>query len=162
MLVVHQTARGISLEASSFIIMLHITLRLIGLLILSTPILGADYGDYLVTSVIDVYDGDTLRVNIQDLPPIIGHNIRVRLRGIDTPEIQAQCFHEYQQALLARDRLRELVSAADTIQLKNAQRGKYFRIVADLILDGENAGDILIHEKLALRYDGGRKKHPWC
>jgi len=161
-LVVRQTAEDICLETSSFIIMLHVTFRLIGLLILSTPILGADYGKYLVTAVINVYDGDTLRVNIQDLPPIIGQNIRVRLRDIDTPEMQAQCFHEYQQALLARDRLHELVSAADIIELKNVQRGKYFRIVADLILDGENAGDILIHEKLAIRYDGGRKTHQWC
>ena len=46
--------------------------------------------------------------------------------------------------------------------MQNVQRGKYFRIVADLILDGENSGDILIHEKLAIRYDGGRKTHPWC
>lgn len=142
--------------------MLKISLKFIALLILSTAMLRADYGDYIVASVIDVYDGDTLRVNIHGLPPIIGQNIRVRLRGIDTPEIQAQCFHEYQQALHARDRLRKLVSAADTIELKNVQRGKYFRIVADLILDGKNAGDILVHEKLGIRYNGGKKAHQWC
>lgn len=40
------------------------------------------------------------------------------------------------------------------------KRGKYFRIVADVIVDDENLGDILVKSGFAKYYDGG-KKDPW-
>jgi endonuclease YncB( thermonuclease family) len=112
--------------------------------------------------VISIYDGDTIRVNINNLPPIIGQNIRIRLSNIDTPEIKGQCSREKKLALIARDRLRQLVNNAHTIEIHNLQRGKYFRIVADLMLDGQNASDILINENLGVPYKGGKKIHSWC
>lgn len=123
---------------------------------------SAQYGQYVVTQVISIYDGDTIRVNINNLPPIIGQNIRIRLSNIDTPEIKGQCSREKKLALIARDRLRQLVNNAHTIEIHNLQRGKYFRIVADLMLDGQNASDILIHENLGVPYKGGKKIHSWC
>lgn len=41
-------------------------------------------------------------------------------------------------------------------------RGKYFRIVADVYLDGKNLGDILVKEDHAVAYDGGTKTKDWC
>ena len=41
----------------------------------------------VINEVINVYDGDTFRVNIDEFPPIIGENIAIRILGIDTPEI---------------------------------------------------------------------------
>jgi endonuclease YncB( thermonuclease family) len=43
------------------------------------------------------------------------------------------------------------------IILKNMRRGKYFRIVADVIIDDVNLGDELLSQGLAQRYDGGKK-----
>jgi endonuclease YncB( thermonuclease family) len=131
-------------------------------LLFIVPIASAQYGHYVVTQVISIYDGDTIRVNIKHLPPIIGQNIRVRLSNIDTPEIKGQCSRENKLALIARDRLRHLVNNAHTIEIHNLQRGKYFRIVADLILDGQNASEMLIREKLGVPYNGGKKIHSWC
>jgi endonuclease YncB( thermonuclease family) len=37
------------------------------------------------------------------------------------------------------------------------QRGKYFRIVADVFVDGSNLGQELIERGLAKPYDGGTK-----
>jgi len=37
------------------------------------------------------------------------------------------------------------------------QREKYFRIVADVDIDGQDLGQMLIHEGLAQPYDGGKK-----
>ncbi len=42
------------------------------------------------------------------------------------------------------------------------ERGKYFRIAADVIVDGENLGDIRIEAGVAVRYDGGTKTKDWC
>ena len=56
----------------------------------------------------------------------------------------------------------DILKDADQIKLKNMERGKYFRIAADVIVDGENLADILIEAGMAVRYDGGKKTHKWC
>ena len=52
------------------------------------------YGTVSVSKVISVYDGDTFRVNIDSLPPIVGKNIPIRVNGVDTPEIRGKCQYE--------------------------------------------------------------------
>ena len=42
------------------------------------------------------------------------------------------------------------------------ERGKYFRIAPDVIVDGENLADLLIDASVALKYDGGKKMKNWC
>ena len=44
----------------------------------------------------------------------------------------------------------------------NIKRGKYFRIAADVIVDGESLADVLIEAGVAIKYDGGKKIHKWC
>ena len=56
----------------------------------------------------------------------------------------------------------DILKDARQIVLKNTKRGKYFRIAADVIVDGETLGDILIEAGMAVRYDGGKKNHKWC
>jgi len=51
---------------------------------------------------------------------------------------------------------------AKTIELRNMQRGKYFRIVADVYADGQSVGEGLVREGLAVVYDGGKKIKDWC
>ena len=46
---------------------------------------------------------------------------------------------------------------AKTIELRNMKRGKYFRIVAEVWVDGQNLGQLLIEKGLAKLYDGGKK-----
>jgi len=41
-------------------------------------------------------------------------------------------------------------------------RGKYFRIVGRLIVDGMDISDLLIQRQLAVLYDGGTKRKDWC
>ena len=94
------------------------------------------YGSVTVSKVISVYDGDTFRVNIDSLPPIVGKNIPVRLEGVDTPEINGKCQYEKDLALKARDFVRRKLLNATEIKLNDLQRGKYFRIVAKVYIDG--------------------------
>ena len=51
----------------------------------------------------------------------------------------------------------DILKETDKINLKNIQRGKYFRIVADVIVDGENLGNILVESGMAILYAGGKK-----
>ena len=94
------------------------------------------YGTVTVSKVISVYDGDTFRVNIASLPPIVGKNIPIRVNGVDTPEIRGKCQYEKNLALDARDFVRNKLADAKEIKLTNLQRGKYFRVVANVLVDG--------------------------
>jgi endonuclease YncB( thermonuclease family) len=44
------------------------------------------------------------------------------------------------------------------LSIKNTSRGKYFRIVARVFADGVEVADLLIDQKLAFRYFGGKKQ----
>ena len=109
----------------------------------------------------DVYDGDTFRVNIDSLPPIVGKNIPIRVNGIDTPEVQGKCEYEKNLAIEARDFVRGKLANAKEIKLTNLQRGKYFRVVANVLVDGVSLEQELLDNELAYEYNGG-KKLSWC
>ena len=119
------------------------------------------YGPKVVSKVISVYDGDTFRVDINSLPPIVGKNIPIRVNGVDTPEIRGKCQYEKNLALKARDFVRDKLSNAKEIKLTNLQRGKYFRVVANVLVDDVSLEQELLDNKLAYEYSGG-KKLSWC
>ena len=115
----------------------------------------------VINKVINVYDGDTFRVNIDEFPPIIGENIAIRILGIDTPEIKGNCQQERQLAIKARDFTRKYLNSGSVISLTDLKRDKYFRILANVYIDGKNLGDALLMQNLAVVYLG-KKKFNWC
>ena len=131
------------------------------LLIITSAQAAPQYGTVTVSKVISVYDGDTFRVDIDSLPPIVGKNIAIRVNGVDTPEIRGKCQYEKNLALEARDFVRAKLVNAKEIKLTNLQRGKYFRVVANVVVDGVSLEQELLDNKLAYEYDGG-KKLSWC
>ena len=139
--------------------------KLLLLLILSLGVFSSqaapEYGTVTVSKVISVYDGDTFRVDIDSLPPIVGKNIAIRLNGVDTPEIRGKCKYEKDLAVKARDFVRNKLANAKEIKLTKLQRGKYFRVVADVMVDGVSLEQELLENELAYKYTGG-KKSSWC
>jgi len=119
------------------------------------------YGSLSVSKVNSVYDGDTFRVDIDALPPIIGKNIRIRVNGVDTPEIRGKCQYEKDLAVKARDFVQDKLTNAKHINLINVQRGKYFSIVAHVLIDDISLSQLLLDNQLAYEYTGG-KKNSWC
>ena len=117
------------------------------------------YGDYQGAIYLQNYDGDTIRFDLPGYPPIAGDDIRVRVNGIDTPEIKGKCEKEKYDAKQAQQMVADILKDAEQIVLRNMERGKYFRIAADVIVDGESLGDMLIEAGMAVRYDGGKKIH---
>lgn len=43
------------------------------------------------------------------------------------------------------------------VELRNIRRGKYFRITAEVYVDGHNLAQLLIERGFALPYEGGKK-----
>ena len=134
-----------------------LTFLLISVCIQAKP----QYGTVTVSKVISVYDGDTFRVDINSLSSIVGKNIPIRVNGVDTPEIKGKCEYEKKLALKARDFVRAKLANAKEIKLTNLQRGKYFRVVANVVVDGVSLEQELLDNQLAYEYSGG-KKLSWC
>ena len=99
-----------------------------------------NYGDVAVLEITSIYDGDTFRANLKGYPAIIGEHMSIRINGIDTPELRGKCDKEKQLARKAKQFTVERLRGATTITLKNIKRGKYFRLIADVYVDGISLG----------------------
>ena len=115
------------------------------------------YGEATVLEITSVYDGDTFRANIEGFPAIIGERMAIRIAGIDTPEMNDKNPKVKELAQLAKQFTVKRLREGKHIVLKNIQRGKYFRIVADVYIDGVSLADELIKAGLAKPYTGGKK-----
>ncbi|UQI38789.1 thermonuclease family protein [Vreelandella venusta] len=139
------------------------------LVLLLFPALAlADYGSVPVDEVTSVLDGDTIRVTVNEWPPVIGHRIPVRISGINAPERRSRCAteaekaRERQLAADARIYLVERLRDAETIELRRIERGSFYRIIAEVWLDGENVGAEMLAEGHALPYANGSGGKGWC
>ena len=123
--------------------------------------------EILIANVIKVYDGDTIKVNILGLPSVFGRNLSVRLAGIDTPEIRgSKCAVEKCLAVHARDALERLLgmpSDSVVVHLAEVKRGKYFRLVANVLVEDitnkqwKDASEIMLTDGWAIPYNGKKK-----
>ena len=135
------------------------------LLIFALPVTAVaekTYGSVTIAEVTSIYDGDTFRANIPDYPLIIGQHMGIRINGVDTPEMRGKCEQEKVLARKAKQYTVMMLRSAKAIELRNMQRGKYFRIVADVLADGQSVGEGLVNKGLAVPYDGGKKVKDWC
>ena len=120
-----------------------------------------NFGSATVLEVTSTYDGDTFRANIEGFPAVIGEHMSIRINGIDTPELRGKCEKEKQLARLAKQFTVERLRAANSVVLKNIKRGKYFRLIADVYVDGVSLGEQLIKQGHAVKYIG-KAKQVWC
>ena len=119
------------------------------------------FGNATALEITSIYDGDTFRANIKGFPAVIGEHMSIRINGIDTPELRGKCDKEKQLARLAKQFTVERLRAAKSVVLKNIKRGKYFRLIADVYIDGVSLGEQLIKYGHAVKYKG-KTKQAWC
>ncbi len=109
--------------------------------------------------VVSVYDGDTMTVDAEPWPGLTART-KVRVTGVDTPEIRGKCQVEKDMAVRARDFVRSTVGAQ--VQLTSIRLGKYAgRVVADVWVNEQKLSTLLIAENLGRPYHGGRRQG-WC
>jgi endonuclease YncB( thermonuclease family) len=107
-----------------------------------------------------VIDGDTIQVNAAIW---IGQSlsIRIRIDGIDAPELEARCTEERRLAERARDYLIRRLSGEE-VKLAHIVNDKYGgRVRAEVRDEKGDIGQAMLEMKLARPYHGERRQS-WC
>ncbi len=115
----------------------------------------------LLTQVLRVIDGDTFVARVHVWPGI-AITTKVRLRGIDAPELHARCDGERAQALAARDGLAAILGEG-AVGLTRVGQDKYGGRVDAAVstVSTPDVSEALLARGLARRYEGGRRRG-WC
>jgi micrococcal nuclease len=115
----------------------------------------------LAADVLRVIDGDTFEARVH-LWPGLDVTTRVRLRGIDAPELKARCEGERMQAEVSRDALRAILDKGE-VRIARVTHDKYGgRVIADAFTRATpDVSEALIETGAARRYGGGRRDG-WC
>jgi endonuclease YncB( thermonuclease family) len=111
--------------------------------------------------VLRVIDGDTFEARVHVWPGL-DITTKIRLRGIDAPELKARCPQERTMAEAARDALRDML-AEGAVGVSGVTLDKYGgRVVADAGTQSTaNVSAQLLAKGLARSYGGG-KRRGWC
>ena len=112
-----------------------------------------------------VIDGDTVDIDIDLGFGIWMKDERIRVMGIDTPELRTSDKLEKVFGLAAKDRLKELIPEGSVQILKTEidkdgedAKGKFGRILGDFIVEGYRITEILVDEGHAVEYHGQSKE----
>jgi endonuclease YncB( thermonuclease family) len=129
----------------------------------STASVASNENLFILTpdQVVDVYDGDTFKIDLPSMHPLFRDDISIRLFGVDTPEMKGTADEVKALAMQAQQVTEKALQGASKIELRNPQRGKYFRIVSKVWIDGESLADMLKAKGLSKDYDGEGARPEW-
>jgi len=112
---------------------------------------------HYAATVVSVYDGDTITVDVD-----LGFGVwllkqKIRLYGIDAPEIRGE---GKALGIKTRDWLRAQLWSGKKIELRTYkgtsggdEKGKYGRWLAEVFCDGKNLNEEMLELGLAKRYE---------
>ena len=111
------------------------------------------------TKIRRIVDGDTVDVHIDLGFDMIFSKQRIRLYGIDTPESRTRDKEEKFYGKLAGQFLKDQCKKGSSITLRTHldKKGKYGRILGEIIVDGVNINQLMIEEHMAVEYHGQSK-----
>ena len=107
-----------------------------------------------------VVDGDTVDIDIDLGFGVWLHKERVRIYGIDTPESRTRDKVEKRFGLLAKEFVEQFVKGSSVIlrTQKYDAKGKFGRILGDIIVDDKSLSETMIQEHHAVAYHGQSKE----
>ena len=123
---------------------------------------SADPAARMSVEVLRTIDGDTFVARVHLPRPDRVVVTRVRLRGVDAPELKAACEREWKMAKAATTALKTLLGEGG-VAIYNIGPDKYSgRVVADVATARTpNVSQALLAAGQVRRYDGGHR-NGWC
>ena len=111
------------------------------------------------TKIRRIVDGDTVDVDIDLGFGMILSKQRIRLYGIDTPESRTRDKEEKFYGKLAAQFLKDQCKKGSCITLRTYldKKGKYGRILGEIIVDDVNINQLMVEQHMAVEYHGQSK-----
>lgn len=115
----------------------------------------------LTPTKVFVIDGDTVSINQE----------RIRIEGIDAPEMKGKCRNESHLARQAQALLANLINGSELVIARTEVRqgtgykiDRYGRTLAPLIANGHDVGAVILQRGLARKWTKkwDRRAEPWC
>jgi micrococcal nuclease len=107
---------------------------------------------YVYSAIVrSIYDGDTIRVDIDLGFDMWIKNASLRLSGIDAPELRGE---ERPEGLKTRDWLREIIPPGTEVIIKTEKdsKEKFGRYLATIYFEGHNLNEQMVELGLAQVY----------
>lgn len=140
-------------------------MKYIALLLLTTTAWAIEPKGVLYDiEILRVIDGDTVVYRADFLPEPLKKELSIRVFGIDTPEkeFRAHCDSESSLGKEATTFTQTAVASSKLHQVVLREWDKYGgRVLGDVLLDGKSLRSMLLENRLAKPYEGG-KKSDWC
>lgn len=128
------------------------------------------HADKFTVKYVSCYDGDTCTVHLLNnaitgarVLAFFGDSVKIRLAGIDTPEIRGKCTQEKRLAIKARDYLNYTLKKASSIIIdidNNNKLDSLGRYLAVLYVDDININNVMLTRDYARIEQQGY--HNWC
>ena len=112
-------------------------------------------GEEKNAKVVDIYDGDTIKIVFAVNGKLYKFNCRIQ--HVDTPEIRTRNKLEKEYGLKVRDKLKEKI-LGKVVKVVCDDFDKYGRLLIDIKLEDILISEWLISNNYAFSYDGGKKK----
>ena len=111
------------------------------------------------SKVTKIVDGDTIKCDIDLGFDIVLSNQTIRLYGIDTPESRTKDLEEKFYGNISKQFLNDYCPKGSYITLRTHldKKGKFGRILGELIVNKVNLNEQMIEENLAVEYHGQSK-----
>ena len=111
------------------------------------------------SKVTKIVDGDTIKCDIDLGFDIVLSNQTIRLYGIDTPESRTKDLEEKYYGNVSKQFLNDYCPKGSYITLRTHldKKGKFGRILGELIVNKVNLNEQMIEENLAVEYHGQSK-----
>lgn len=117
----------------------------VSMTILATPALSADASKSNQYEITKVSDGDSLRAG----------ELRIRLHGIDAPEIRQQCTYEglsYPCGRQAKAYLEEIIAGQGGVMCEHLDTDRYQRLIMRCFHRGIDIGATMVRSGWAVAY----------
>ena len=111
--------------------------------------------DHFTLTITRVVDGDTFVFDRA------GWEHRLRLEGVDTPEMRGDCEAERMLAIEAMASAADFIASGEAVLITDGTTDSFNRRLGRIEVNGEDLGEALLAAGLAVPYERGAP-NPWC
>ena len=107
--------------------------------------------------IVEVTDGDTIKVNIDVGFNTWINNVVIRLQGVDTPESRTVNATEKAFGVASKNYIKKMLPEGSKHVVTTTIDDKYGRVLGDFLIEGKSLCEMIVKEGYGVPYKGQNK-----